>query len=228
MQNLTIKQWADDDKPREKLMLKGKDALSDAELLAILIGSGSTNESAVRLCQRITAEAKHNLNDLSKYSVEQLMRFKGIGEAKAITIIAALELGKRRQHETHKNIEKITTSREAYYTICSFLEDLPHEEFWVIYLSNANQVLAKKQISKGALNATTTDVRLILKYALENNALGMVLAHNHPSGNLEPSPEDFNVTRMIKSAAQLFRINILDHIIVGKNQYYSFADAEKL
>lgn len=226
--NFPISDWAEDDKPREKLMNKGKAVLSDAELIAILIGSGSRNESAVSLSQRILASVQFNLNDLGKLSLTQLLQFKGIGEAKAVTILAALELGRRRKSEEIIEVRKISSSKTVFEIMQPHLVDLSHEEFWVIYLNNANKILTKKQISKGGLTETTVDIRLIFKEALEQNATGIILTHNHPSGNTNPSEEDFIITKKIKLAGEQLQIKTLDHIIITQNAYYSFIDNGKL
>jgi DNA repair protein RadC len=226
--NFPISDWAEDDKPREKLMNKGKAVLSDAELIAILIGSGSRNESAVSLSQRILASVQFNLNDLGKLSLTQLLQFKGIGEAKAVTILAALELGRRRKSEEIIEIRKISSSKTVFEIMQPHLGDLSHEEFWVIYLNNANKILTKKQISKGGLTETTVDIRLIFKEALEQNATGIILTHNHPSGNTNPSEEDFIITKKIKSAGEQLQIKTLDHLIITQKSYYSFIDNGRL
>lgn len=224
----SIAHWAEDDQPREKLMLRGRSALTDAELLAILIGSGSKNESAVDLCKRILAHNQQHLHLLGKMSIQQLMQFKGIGEAKAITIIAALELGKRIRQSEVKEMTKITSSKDAYLIIQPILGDLYHEEFWVLYLNNANKVIYKTQISKGGISGTLVDNRLVFKAALEHHATGIILCHNHPSERLEPSSSDIHLTKKIKIAGDALEIKLLDHIIVTRNDYYSFADNEKL
>lgn len=226
--NFPISDWAEDDKPREKLMNKGKAVLSDAELIAILIGSGSRNESAVSLSQRILASVQFNLNDLGKLSLSQLLQFKGIGEAKAVTILAALELGRRRKSEETFEVKKITSSKAIFEIMQPHLGDLPHEEFWVIYLNNASKILTKKQISKGGLTQTMVDIRLIFKEALEQNATAIILVHNHPSGNTNPSEEDFIITKKIKSAGDQLQIKTLDHLIITQKSYYSFVDKGNL
>jgi DNA repair protein RadC len=222
--NFSIKSWADDDRPREKLMLKGKIALTDSELLAILIGSGSRNETAVSLCQRILKSVDNNLNALGKLSIQQLSDFKGIGEAKAISIIAAMEIGRRRRAEHAAELVKITSSRVIFEIMQPIIGELMHEEFWILYLNNANKVLAKTQISKGGITATLVDKRIVFKNAFEHNAVSMILAHNHPSGKLEPSNADLVLTKELQMAASQLDIAILDHIIVTENAYYSFAD----
>ena len=198
--NFPITHWSGDDKPREKMMLKGKSALSDAELVAILIGSGSRNESAVALSKRILASVNNNLSSLGKQSLAQLMEFKGIGEAKAITIAAALELGRRRKEENPLELVKVTSSKVMYQEMYPIIGELAHEEFWVVYLNNANKIIFKAQLSKGGITGTIVDVRLVFKIALEQNAVAIVLAHNHPSGKLQASEADIQVTKRIKSS----------------------------
>ncbi len=223
-QNFSIKNWAEEDKPREKLMLKGKDALSDAELVAILIGSGNRKESAVDLCKRILASVDNNLNSLGKLSLKQLMEFKGIGEAKAITIAAALELGRRRRLEEAPELKKITSSKAVFEIMQPLIGELPHEEFWVLYLNNSNKVVHKAQISKGGITGTVVDVRLIFKIAFESNATSIIVTHNHPSGKLMASDADRTITKKLKSAGEQLDIAVLDHIIITENGYYSFQD----
>ena len=224
MKNLTIKSWALDDRPREKLLAKGKAALSDAELIAILIGSGNRNESAVALSKRILQTLNGNLNELAKLSVEKLTTFKGIGEAKAISIITALEIGKRRQLETALEKSKISSSKEVFNVMQPIIGDLEHEEFWVLFLNNSNKVLAKQQISKGGLTATLVDVRLLFKKALELVSVAIIVCHNHPSGKLQPSNADKQLTQKIKEAGTTLDIKLLDHLIITQKAYFSFAD----
>lgn len=220
----TIKHWAEDDRPREKLIAKGPTNLSDAELLAILIASGSRNESAVDLCKRILNSVGNNLGELAKLSVPDLMKFKGIGDAKAITIVAALELGKRRRLAEATKREAITCSKDAYDILLPLFEDLKHEEFWVLLLNRTNKVVRKEKVSAGGVAGTVVDNKMIMKLAIDTLASGIVLAHNHPSGNLKPSQQDVAVTRQIKQAGQLLDINLVDHLIVTDHGYYSFAD----
>jgi DNA repair protein RadC len=222
--NFPITHWSEDDKPREKMMLKGKSALSDAELVAILIGSGSRNESAVALSKRILASVSNNLSSLGKQSLAQLMEFKGIGEAKAITIAAALELGRRRKEENPLELVKVTSSKVMYQEMYPIIGELPHEEFWVVFLNNSNKIIFKAQLSKGGITGTIVDVRLVFKIALEQNAVAIVLAHNHPSGKLQASEADIQVTKRIKNAGQQLDIPVLDHVIVTEHGYFSFAD----
>ena len=224
MEKLTIKSWALDDRPREKLLTKGKTVLSDAELIAILIGSGNKQESAVALAKRILQSVDGNINELAKLSVAKLTLFKGIGEAKAIAIITALELGKRRQLELALEKPKITSSKAVFNVMQPVIGDLEHEEFWVLYLNNSNKVLAKHQISKGGLTATIVDIRLLFKSALEFAAVAIIVCHNHPSGKLEPSTADKNLTQKIKTAGETLDIKLLDHLIVTQKSYFSFAD----
>jgi DNA repair protein RadC len=220
----SIKNWSQDDQPREKLRDKGKTVLSDAELVAILIGSGSRAESAVDLCKRILASVDHNLNALGKLTIAQLMEFKGIGEAKAITIVAALELGRRRRLEDTVQLDKITSSRSVFEVMQPILGELPHEEFWILYLNNSNKVIQKNQLSKGGITGTLVDVRLVLKAALEFGATALILCHNHPSGTLKPSQADKDITQKLKTAAQSLDIKVLDHLIITEKTYFSFAD----
>jgi DNA repair protein RadC len=219
-----ITNWSEDDKPREKLMLKGKSVLSDAELIAILIGSGSRNESAVDLSKRILASVDNNLNALGKLSISQLMNFKGIGEAKAISIIAALELGRRRRAEDAVELKKVTSSKIIFEIMQPIIGELPHEEFWIIYLNNSNKVISKSQLSKGGITGTLVDVRIVFKTALEMGATGLILCHNHPSGTLIPSDADKHITRKLKLAGDSLEIKVLDHLIVTEKNYFSFAD----
>lgn len=222
--NFPITNWSEDDKPREKLMLKGKSALSDAELIAILIGSGSRNESAVDLSKRILASVAHNLNSLGKLSMAQLMEFKGIGEAKAISIIAAMELGRRRRGEEAIELTKVTSSKTVFEIMQPIIGELPHEEFWILYLNNSNKVIFKAQISVGGITGTIVDVRLVFKMALEKGATALILCHNHPSGTLIPSDADKQITKKLKLAGESLDVKVLDHLIVTETKYFSFVD----
>lgn len=222
--SLSIKNWSDDDKPREKLIKKGKDILSDAELIAILIGSGSRNESAVELSKRILASVNNNLNELGRLSIVQLKLFKGIGEAKAVTIAAALEIGRRRRGEEAQKITKIESSNNVFELLQPTLGELKHEEFWIVFLNNSNKVLHHAQLSKGGITGTVVDVRLVMKQALELGAVALILAHNHPSGTLKPSSADKQITQKLKTAAEVLDIKILDHLIITQKEYFSFAD----
>lgn len=222
--SFSIKNWSQDDQPREKLRDKGKAALSDAELVAILIGSGTKAESAVALCKRILASTDNNLSELGKLSIKQLTAFKGIGEAKAISIIAALELGRRRRGADALERKKITSSVSVFELMQPVIGDLPHEEFWIVYLNNSNKVIQKNQLSKGGITGTLVDVRLALKTALEVSATAIILVHNHPSGTLKPSQADKDLTTKLKTAGQSLDIKVLDHLIITENAYFSFAD----
>lgn len=222
--HLTIKSWAEDDRPREKLISKGRQALSDSELLAILLASGSREETAVQLAQRILQENKNSINELAKLQLNDLKKFKGVGEAKAVTIAAALEIGRRRTDESLEEKIKISSSKHAYSILKSKLSDLPHEEFWVLFMSRSNSVIKTECISKGGISGTVVDIRLILKPAIECLASSIILAHNHPSGNLKASQEDINLTKKTKEAAKLMDISLQDHLIIGDQAYLSFAD----
>jgi len=222
-QNIPINQWSEDDRPREKLLKKGVSVLSDAELIAILIGSGSRNESAVDLSKRILLSAENNLNRLGSFSIKDLMKFKGIGEAKAISIIAALEIGRRRNTTKAMEMPKITSSRDAFAILSPLLSDKNQEEFWVIYLKK-NTVTGSEKISVGGLDTSMVDIRILLKKLLENEATSFVIAHNHPSGNKHPSLSDKELTQKIRAASELLKLQLLDHIIVAKQDYFSFVD----
>jgi DNA repair protein RadC len=226
--NNPITSWAEDDRPREKLMLKGKNALSDAELIAILIGSGNKNESAVDLSKRILKDTENNLNALGKLNINQLMQYKGIGEAKAIAIIAALELGRRRRIEESKEVKSFKSSKSIFEHMQPIVGELLHEEFWCIYLNQALKPIYKTQISKGGITATLVDFRLIFKYAFEHHAVSIILIHNHPSGNIKPSNDDFEITKKIVNAGKMLNIQVIDHLIITQNSYYSFADNSEL
>ncbi len=227
-EKLSIKQWAVEDRPREKLLSKGLRSLSDAELIAILIGSGTREASAVDLAKHILSSTGNNLNDLSRLSVHDLKKFKGIGEARAIAIVAAMELGRRRKLEEVRRKKQITTSRDVFDFFHPFIGDLSHEEFWVLYLSRSNRILASKQTSRGGIAGTVIDIRLILKDALENTASSLIICHNHPSGTLQPSEADKEITQKIARAAEIMDLRLLDHIIIGEGSYFSFADENLL
>jgi DNA repair protein RadC len=221
---ITIKAWAEEDRPREKLSAQGRRALTDAELIAILIGSGSKSESAVDLSKRILHFCKSDLNALAKLSIQEISKFKGIGEAKAICIIAALELGRRRKEEEIINLQKITSSKDIFNYLSPYFSDLVYEEFWIILLNRANKIINKVLISKGGQAGTIADPKIIFKAALENNAANIVLAHNHPSGNLKPSHADIELTKKLRSAGLLLDILVIDHLIFSERAYFSFAD----
>ncbi|PLK45537.1 RadC family protein [Emticicia sp. TH156] len=219
-----ILSWAEEDRPREKLILKGKAALSDAELIAILIGSGTRELSAVDLSKVILNSVGNNLNELAKLSINDLMKFKGIGEAKAISIAAALELGRRRKESEVQKKAKVTSSYDAYQAVRPYLLDLSHEQFWVLLLNRANGIIRPVQVSVGGLAGTVADPKIIFKCAIEYLASAIILVHNHPSGNLTPSQADKDLTRRVKEAGRLLDVPVLDHLIFGDNGYFSFAD----
>ncbi len=221
---LNIREWSPEDRPREKLLLKGTSALSEAELVAILIGSGTTKTSAVELAKKVLLLGKNNLNELARLSVKDLMKIKGIGEAKAITIVAALELGRRRKEQDIDSKPKISSSKDAFDLIQGDLMDLPHEEFWVLLLNRMHQVVKKKRISEGGVSGTVADPKIIYKLALEDLASGVIVAHNHPSGNLKPSQSDIDLTRKLKEAGRFLEVQLLDHLIIANRNYFSFAD----
>jgi len=222
--SFTIKHWNEDDRPREKLLKKGRVSLSDAELIAILIGSGNRDESAVELSKRILSGIDNSLNKLGKLTVNDLIKFKGIGEAKAISIITALELGRRRRLEEALEKPKISSSRSVFDVMQPIIGELQHEEFWILFLNNANKIQLKTQMSKGGITGTLVDTRLIFKQALELAATGLILCHNHPSGTLKPSTSDINLTNKIKKGGEILDIKVLDHLIITEKYYYSFAD----
>lgn len=221
---LSIKEWAVEDRPREKMLVKGVRSLSEAELLAILIGSGNLEESAVEVSRKILASVNNNLNELGKKSISDLKKFKGIGEVKAITITAALELGRRRKETDPEEKAKVTTSADAARIFSPLLSDLPHEEFWVLLLNRNNLVIDKFMASQGGLTGTVIDARIIMKTALEKLACSLILCHNHPSGNLTPSQADKDITLKLRDAGKFLDIPVLDHIIIGNNSFFSFAD----
>jgi DNA repair protein RadC len=221
---INIKNWSPEDRPREKLILKGKSVLSDAELVAILIGSGTTTLSAVDVAKKILSNAGNDLHELARQTVKDLVKIKGIGEAKAITIVAALELGRRRKDIEQYEKPKITSSRDVFELLKSELTDIPHEEFWILLLNRANRVIKKYQVIQGGVSGTVADPKIIFKVALEELASGIILAHNHPSGNLSASQADMDLTRKLKDAGKLLEIQVLDHLIVGGLKYFSFAD----
>lgn len=226
---LTIREWSEDDRPREKMDKKGAASLSDAELLAILIGSGNRDESAVELARRIMRECKDNINELARLSITDLCkRFKGIGQAKAITIMAALELGKRRKTNDVLERKKIQSSVDLFQLFEPVLVDLMHEEFWVSLLDGANKVIDIRRLTQGGMQQTVVDIPMLLKLVLEKSALAIAVAHNHPSGRNEPSREDEQITRRIKQGCEAIGIRFLDHIIIARGKYYSFADEGKI
>ncbi|MGI8600689.1 MAG: RadC family protein [Chitinophagaceae bacterium] len=222
--NYSIKQWAKDDQPREKLLLKGAENLSDSELIAILLVNGTKQKSAVELAKDVLKSAKNNLPDLGKLTVKELMKIKGIGEAKAITIVAAMELGRRRQALSSREKAIITTSSDVARYLQTLLKDYRHEVFAVLFLNRANKINHFEIVSEGGMTGTVADPRIILKKALEEDAISLILCHNHPSGSLKPSRADEELTHKIKEAAKYFDIKILDHLIVSDDGFFSFAD----
>lgn len=221
---LNIKNWAAEDRPREKLLLKGTAALSDAELIAILLGTGTASTSAVDLAKNILQSVGNNLDDLARLSVKDLMKIKGIGQAKAITIISALELGRRRKETNSTQKPNVSTSADAYALLKSDLMDKPQEEFWVLLLNRSNRLIKKQQISLGGVHGTVADPKIIFKIALEELASTIIVAHNHPSGNLTPSQQDIGLTKKLKESGNLLEITLADHLILAGSAYFSFAD----
>ena len=221
---MSIKFLSEDDRPREKFLLKGKSALSDSELLAIILGSGNNEDSAVELARKILASVDYNWQKLSKLSIKDLMKFKGIGEAKAISVAAALEIGRRKAAQEIPEKEKVTSVNDLYKIFSQYLSDLQTEEFWAIFLDQKNHVIYKTQISKGGISGTLVDVRVIFRIAIEHLATSVVVAHNHPTGNLTPSQPDISITRRIKEAGYLLDIKLLDHLIIGENSFFSFSE----
>jgi DNA repair protein RadC len=222
--NTSIKSWSEEDRPREKLQLQGKSALSDAELLAILLSTGTIGINAIQLSEDILSSVSGNISELGRRSIKELMKFKGIGEAKAITIVAALELGRRRQMSDIAQRSVITCARDVYETLLPQLIDLPYEEFWILLLNNSNNIINKHKISVGGVTATVVDAKLVFKPAIEALATSIILVHNHPSGKLEPSKQDIDLTRKLKEAGKSLDIAILDHVIISHSGFYSFAD----
>lgn len=225
---LTIKDLAEDDRPREKMERKGASSLSDAELIAILLRVGNASETAVDVAQRLLGQVNNSLNELARLSLHQLTRIKGIGRTKAITILAALELGRRRNAEGPINRERIFSSRSVIDLFQPVLADLPHEEFWVLLLNKSNRIIERVKVSQGGVGGTVVDPKLVLKHAVERLASAVIVIHNHPSGNPQPSDKDIALTEKLKNAAQLFDITLLDHVIVTDGECYSFADNGKM
>jgi DNA repair protein RadC len=226
--SLSIKSWAEADRPREKLLLKGKAALSDAELLAIIIGSGNEIETAVDVAKKLLHSVENSLVELGKKDINALKKLKGIGDAKAISIIAAMELGRRRQAENALQKLVVKSSKTAYDILLPHLADLPHEVFMVLFLNRRNELISKVQMSSGGVSGTVVDTKMILKEAIQNLSSGIVLAHNHPSGNITPSEQDKKITKQLKEACKLIDVNLNDHIIVGSQNYFSFLDNDLL
>ena len=225
---MSIKFLAEDDRPREKFLLKGKTSLSDSELLAIILGSGNNEDSAVELARKILASVGNNWQNLSKLSIKDLMKFKGIGEAKAISVAATLEIGRRKASQETPEKTSISSARDSYNIFSQHLSDLRTEEFWAIFLNQKNQIVYKTQISKGGISGTLVDVRVLFRIALEHFATSIIVAHNHPSGSLKPSLEDIQITKSIKNAGEILNVKLLDHLIIGDNSFLSFAEESLL
>lgn len=221
---MSIKFLAEDDRPREKFLLKGKNSLSDSELLAIIMGSGNREETAVELARRILDSVNNNWNQLSLLSVKDLMKFKGVGEVKAISIATALEIGRRRSNQEIPEKPVISKSNDAYLVLKNHLSDLRTEEFWAVFLNQSNKVIHVAQLTQGGINQSIVDVRILFKTALDHFSTGIIISHNHPSGNLKPSKEDIDITKKIKEAGNMLNIQLLDHLIITQNSYFSFAD----
>ncbi|WP_109831555.1 RadC family protein [Reichenbachiella versicolor] len=226
--NLSIKAWAEEDRPREKLILKGKSALSDAELIAILIGSGTRTLTAVELSKHILSKCNNDLNQLARFTLKDLMKFNGIGEAKAISILSALELGRRRKTQDKVEHVKIHSAESVYEYMKPHLMDLPHEEFWIIHLNRSNTIIKAEPVSIGGVSGTVVDPKIIFKRALEETSSYLVLIHNHPSGNLNPSKQDYHITQKLKQAGDTLDIRILDHVIFTDDGYFSFSENGRL
>jgi DNA repair protein RadC len=227
-EHASIKSWAEDDRPREKLLQKGRLALSDAELIAILLGSGSRGESAVDLAKRILKSVNNSLYELGKKSPSELQLYKGMGEAKAVSLVAALELGRRRQVSDMGERPRIYSSKDCYRLMAPLLSDLPHEEFWLLLLNRSNEVIGKERISSGGMSSTVVDMKMIFKCVLEWRAAGFVAIHNHPSGNATPSASDEKLTLKMVNAAKILDVSVLDHVIIAENAFYSFRDHDKV
>ncbi|MDR6513513.1 RadC family protein [Chryseobacterium camelliae] len=221
---MTIKFLAEDDRPREKFLLKGRSSLSDSELLAIIMGSGSRNESAVELARKVLASVNNSWHQLSLLSAKELMKFKGIGEVKAISIATALEIGRRRAHQEIPDKAVIGNSDDAYHLLKTYLSDLRTEEFWAVFLNQSNKVIHISKLTHGGISQSIVDVRILFKTALEHFSTGIIIAHNHPSGSLKPSREDMSITAKIKEAGSFLNIQLLDHLIITENAYFSFSD----
>jgi DNA repair protein RadC len=221
---MSIKFLAEDDRPREKFLSKGKNSLSDSELLAIIMGSGNKDETAVELARKILASVNNNWNQLSLLSIKDLMKFKGIGEVKAISIATALEIGRRRANQLIPEKPVISSSNDAYLILKNHLSDLRTEEFWAIFLNQSNKVIHLTQLTQGGINQSIVDIRVLFRTALDHFSTGIIIAHNHPSGNLKPSKEDIDITQKIKEAGNLLSIQLLDHLIITQNSYFSFSD----
>lgn len=228
IKNLKIGEWSPDDRPRERLLEKGKSEMSDAELLSILLGTGTEDINALEMAKQLLLKVSNNLFNLSRCNPAELMEQKGIGKAKALTIVAGLELGRRARESDAVELPKISCSKDAFELIYNELADLRHEEFWVLLLNRANNLIRKRKISSGGVTGTVADPKLIYRYALESLACGIVVAHNHPSGNLVASKQDIVLTDKLKHAGKLLEIQLIDHLIVSGNKYYSFADQGRI
>jgi DNA repair protein RadC len=230
MEDNSLKSWADEDKPREKLLLKGKSTLSEAELIAILLRSGTHEEHVVRLSQKVLSKVNNDLNELGKLSVKDMLdwKLKGLGETKAITIVAALELGRRKQQTEIKQRKIVSGSKDMYELLSPLIADLRHEEFWIVLLNRANKIISVEPISSGGITGTVVDTRILFSSALKSNAISIILSHNHPSGSLRPSAADEELTRKIRDAGKLLDVQLLDHLIISESGYYSFADEGKI
>ena len=225
---MNIKSLAEEERPREKLLLKGKQSLSDAELLAIILGSGSKQESSIILAQRILSSVNNNWNELAKLTIRDLCKFNGVGKVKAIEIVTSLEIGRRKSLQQALKKENISSAKDAFNILQPIIGDLLIEEFWVIYLSRSNKIVSKEKISQGGITGTMVDNRIIFKHALELNAVSLIISHNHPSGNIQPSNSDIQITQEIKKAGSLLNITLMDHLIVTQTSYFSFADENLL
>ncbi|WEK70685.1 MAG: DNA repair protein RadC [Candidatus Chryseobacterium colombiense] len=221
---MSIKFLAEDDRPREKFLSKGKSSLSDSELLAIIMGSGNKNETAIELARKILASVNNNWHQLSLLSLKDLMKFKGIGEVKAISIITALEIGRRRADQQLPEKRIISSSNDAYLILKNHLSDLRTEEFWAIFLNQSNKVIHLTQLTQGGINQSIVDIRVLFRTALDHYSTGIIIAHNHPSGNLKPSIDDLDITQKIKEAGNMLSIQLLDHLIITQSSYLSFSD----
>ena len=225
---MSLKFLAEDDQPREKFLQKGKNSLSDAELLAIIMGSGNREDSAVELGRKILGSVENNWHNLSLLSISDLIKFKGVGEAKAISIAAALEIGRRRASQEVPEKIQIKNSKDSYKIFMPLLSDLRTEEFWVLFMNQSNKVIGKTKLSSGGINGSVVDIRILFKTALENFATAIIIAHNHPSGNLKPSQEDLKITKLIGEAGKILEIQLVDHLIISQESFFSFADENLL
>lgn len=224
MEKITVKDWSEDDQPREKLILKGKSSLSNAELLAILLRTGTASDNVLELSRKVLQMANDNLVELGKLTLNDFIKIKGMGKVKAITLIAALELGRRRRESETLERKSISSSKDIFELMCPKIGDLPHEEFWLITLNRAHKVIQMNRIGSGGISATVADLRIILKYAIEQQASSIVICHNHPSGQLKASKSDIDITQKVKQAGTIMDIELIDHVIICDSDYYSFAE----